>query len=185
MEALTVLLIAIGLSMDAGAVSVAWGVSVEGHRFRTALLVAGFFGGFQALMPVFGWLAGQSLIFLISGIDHWIAFLLLCIIGIKMCYESFNTKKCEHYSAAPSLSVLFFLAVATSIDALAAGLSFALLGTGIITPALLIGTVTFFVSFTGFMLGRQLGCLFGRRIELLGGLILIGIGVKVLLGHLV
>lgn len=185
MDAPIIFLIAIGLSMDALAVSIAWGVSVKGDRLKTALLMAIFFGGFQALMPVLGWSAGESLVHLISSIDHWIAFLLLCAIGLKMCFESLCDEKSDDPCTVPPLSVLLLLAVATSIDAFAVGLSFALLNTEIITPALLIGGVTFIISFLGVMLGRRLGCLLGIRIEMLGGIILIGIGIKILFEHLV
>jgi putative Mn2+ efflux pump MntP len=184
MDVTTVLLIAAGLSMDALAVSIAWGVSLKKDRLKTALLMALFFGGFQALMPVIGWAAGISFVHLISGIDHWIAFLILCFVGAKMCYESLEGEKCERNTSLPSLSVLLVLAVATSIDALAVGLSFAFLNTGIIAPALIIGAVTFCVSFLGVLLGKRLGCIFGSRIELLGGIMLIGIGVKILFEHM-
>ena len=184
MDVATVLLIAAGLSMDALAVSIAWGVSLEKDRMKTALLMALFFGGFQALMPVIGWAAGLSFVHRISGIDHWIAFLILCIIGAKMCYESFEGEDGERNTTPPSLSVLLLLALATSIDALAVGISFAFLNTDIIAPALLFGAVTFCISFLGVLLGRRLGCIFGRRIELLGGIILIGIGVKILFEHM-
>lgn len=184
MDVTTVLLIAAGLSMDALAVSVAWGVSLKKDRLKTALFMALFFGGFQALMPVIGWAAGISFVHLISGIDHWVAFLILCLVGAKMCYESLESEKCERNASLPSLSVLLLLAVATSIDALAVGLSFAFLNTDIIVPALIIGAVTFCITFLGVLLGKRLGCIFGSRIGLLGGIILIGIGVKIVLEHM-
>jgi putative Mn2+ efflux pump MntP len=184
MDVTTVLLIAAGLSMDALAVSIAWGVSLKKDRFKTALLMALFFGGFQALMPVIGWAAGISFVHLISGFDHWIAFLILCFVGAKMCYESIKSEKCERNTSMPSLSVLLLLAVATSIDALAVGLSFAFLNTDIMVPSLIIGGVTFCVTSMGVLLGKRLGCIFGSRIELLGGIILIGIGVKILFEHM-
>lgn len=183
MSPLPLILIAFGLSLDAFAVSVASGIVIRRERVRHALKVALFFGGFQALMPVIGWLAGLGLRSLIAGIDHWIAFGLLLGIGAKMIVESRELDRAE--AGCPTdTPVLFTLAVATSIDALAVGLSFSLLRVAIALPVLVIGAVTFAVSFGGFLAGSRLGHCFEKKIELIGGLILIGIGVKILLEHL-
>ncbi len=179
-----ILLIALGLSMDALAVAIACGLAVRQSRFRHAFKVALFFGLFQALMPMAGWLAGVSLRGLISGVDHWVAFGLLAAIGGKMIAESFRRGDAGCASGPLHLPRLLLLSVATSIDALAVGLSLALLETPIVGPALLIGAVTFGISLPGGLIGSRLGPFFGRRVEVLGGLILVGIGLKILAGHL-
>ncbi len=182
MDIVSIVLIAIGLSMDALAVAIAKGVTVKEKRNSSALLLASFFGGFQALMPVLGWLAGIGLKEFIMGIDHWIAFGLLVIIGAKMIYESRKKEKDE--VSRLTLSVALLLAVATSIDALMVGLTFAFLETSIIIPALIIGSITFVLSYIGFMSGSKLGTIFGKRIEMLGGIILILIGIRILVEHM-
>jgi manganese efflux pump family protein len=182
MDALTLLLISLGLSMDAFAVSVSCGICGRPRHWRLPVRVGLYFGGFQAVMPVLGWLAGSRFRGLISSVDHWIAFGLLALIGLKMIHESFEigTKRFDPRKHR----VLLTLAVATSIDALAVGLSFALLDTGIVVPALVIGAVTFCVSCLGVVLGDRVGAAFERAAEAVGGVILIGIGVKILLQHI-
>jgi putative Mn2+ efflux pump MntP len=180
MDLLTIVLIAVGLAMDAFAVSIAKGIVINHDRRRTALLLGGFFGGFQMLMPAIGWIVGLSFKEIIMGVDHWIAFGLLAFIGSKMIYDS--TKK-ENEESTLKLHTLLILAVATSIDALMVGLSFAFLQTSILEPILLIGLVTFSLSFVGFFFGFGLGQVFGSRIKVIGGLILIGIGLRILLDH--
>ena len=182
MDFVTVILIAIGLSMDALAVAIAKGISISKNRRKSALLIASLFGGFQALMPVIGWLAGLGLRDIIMGIDHWIAFGLLGFIGAKMIYDS--TKSEDGKDENITMVVALTLAIATSIDALMVGLSFAFLETSILIPILIIGTVTFALSFVGFIFGSRMGSIFGKRIKILGGLILILIGVRILLEHL-
>jgi putative Mn2+ efflux pump MntP len=178
----TVILIAIGLAMDAFAVSIAKGITINQNRRKTAILLASLFGGFQALMPVIGWLAGLGLKDIIMGIDHWIAFGLLGLIGAKMIYDS--TKSDDGKEVDITLFVALTLAVATSIDALMVGLSFAFLETSILIPVLIIGAVTFVLSLVGFKFGSGLGRIFGKRIKILGGLILILIGIRILAEHL-
>ena len=182
MDFVTVILIAIGLSMDALAVAIAKGISISKNRRKSALLLASLFGGFQALMPVIGWLAGLGLRDIIMGIDHWIAFALLGFIGAKMIYDS--TKSEDRKDEDITMIVALTLAIATSIDALMVGLSFAFLETSILMPILIIGTVTFALSFAGFIFGSRMGSIFGKRIKILGGLILILIGLRILLEHL-
>ncbi len=184
MDLTTLLLIALGLAMDAFAVSITNGITIKHQRIHNALKIGLFFGAFQALMPSIGWLAGLSLREFIGGIDHWIAFGLLSLIGGKMIYESIKVGSEEKTSNALGLFVLFMLSVATSIDALAVGLSFALLKISIVTPILVIGLVTFVLSFLGVFIGNKVGHFFENKIEILGGLILIGIGVKILIEHL-
>lgn len=184
MDFITVLFIAFGLSMDAVAVAISLGLSVDSLKIRHGLLIGFFFGLFQAIMPIVGWMAGRSLHELIIGVDHWIAFGLLIIIGVRMIYESLKTKSVENEVKSLTLYLLLMLSIATSIDALAIGISFALLQVEIITPILIIGGVTFLLSFLGVGLGKHIGFLFSKKIEIVGGIVLIGIGVKILVEHL-
>lgn len=181
----TILFIAFGLAMDALAVSITSGISIRRERFNQALKIALFFGSFQAFMPFIGWLTGLRLRDLISGVDHWIAFGLLALIGGKMIYESVRVKASEKEPKPLSLLLLLALSVATSIDALAVGVSFAFLEISIATPVLVIGTVTFLLSFVGVFAGNKVGHFFENKIEIIGGLILISIGIKILIEHLV
>ena len=179
MDALTIVLIAVGLAMDALAVSIAKGIVIKHQRQKTALLLASFFGGFQMLMPTIGWLAGTSFKTVIMGIDHWIAFGLLTFIGSKMIYDSIRKEDGEKEESL-RLHSLMTLAVATSIDALMVGLSFAFLQTQILAPILVIGLITFFLSLMGFYFGCGLGRIFGNKIKIVGGLILLAIGMRIL-----
>lgn len=183
MDLLTIVLIAVGLAMDAFAVSIAKGITITHSRRKAALLIASFFGGFQMLMPVVGWLAGLSFKDVIMNIDYWIAFGLLTFIGVKMIYAS-TKKQNEKQEVSIRLSSVFTLAIATSIDALMVGLSFAFLQASIFEPILVIGVMTFGLSIVGFMFGCGLGKLFGNRIKIVGGTILILIGLLILLEHL-
>jgi putative Mn2+ efflux pump MntP len=183
MNPITIVLIAIGLAMDALAVSIAKGIVVKHQRRKTALLLASFFGGFQMLMPVIGWLAGTTLETVIVGIDHWIAFGLLTFIGSKMVYDSIRKEEGEKEEDL-RLHSLMTLAVATSIDALMIGVSFAFLQTQILVPILVIGLITFFLSLMGFFFGCGLGRIFGNKVKIVGGLILIAIGIRIILEHL-
>jgi putative Mn2+ efflux pump MntP len=178
------LAIAVALSLDAFAAAVASGFSMRPLRKRDALKVALFFGGFQALMPSLGWLAGFGVRAYIAAVEHWIAFGLLFIIGAKMIYEALVLAKEERLKEPPSTLLLLGLAVATSIDALAVGLSLCALRVAILLPAAVIGVVCFALSLLGVWLGRRCGHLFESKIEAAGGLLLIAIGVKILVEHL-
>jgi putative Mn2+ efflux pump MntP len=178
----TILLIAIGLAMDAFAVSMAHGMTIKNRRVATGLIMAVSFGAFQAFMPVLGWLAGLSFIELISGFDHWVAFGLLAFIGGKMIYSARGSK--EEKEAKLTVPILLILSVATSIDALAVGLSFSLLRVSITIPVIAIGVVAFILSFAGFNFGNKLGKFFKRKVQVIGGIVLIAIGIKILLEHL-
>jgi putative Mn2+ efflux pump MntP len=180
----TLLLIAVGLSMDAFAVSVSSGMNMERFRIGKALRIAIFFGGFQALMPIIGFAAGLSVRDFMAEIDHWVAFALLAFIGAKMIYEALFPREDGRKMNHGGLGTLLVLSVATSIDALAVGISFSLLGTDIVFPACIIGIVTFFISFSGVLIGRRAGHLLENTAEVLGGVILIGIGLKILFDHL-
>ena len=183
LDAATILVIAVGLAMDAFSVSVAYGITTKGNGKTNAIKMASSFGAFQAFMPVLGWLMGVEILELIAGFDHWLAFGLLALIGCKMIYEATSV---EHQPRGKRLNLytLLLLSVATSIDALAVGLSFALLKVSITTPIAIIGTTTFTLSFLGATIGDKIGKTLSSKIEVLGGLILIAIGVKILLEHM-
>jgi putative Mn2+ efflux pump MntP len=182
---ITILFIAFGLAMDALAVSITSGLTIKSLRISNALTIALFFGSFQAFMPVIGWIVGLSARDFITGIDHWIAFGLLSLIGCKMIFESTKIGSKEKEIDPLNIYVLLILAIATSIDALAVGLSLSFLKVAIVTPAIIIGIVTFMVSFLGVFVGNRFGHFFENKIEIIGGLTLIGIGIKILIEHLV
>jgi len=184
MQLTVVLFIAVGLSMDAFAVSVVTGSVYREVKLRHALRMALFFGGFQAVMPIIGFLAGQGLKEYISAYDHWVAFGLLVIVGGKMVYESLTIEAAEKNLDPSNLVVLLTLSVATSIDALAIGISLSMLTASIVGAAAVIGAVTFGLSYIGILVGKRFGHFFESTIEILGGLILIAIGVKILVQHL-
>ena len=184
MDILSILIIALGLAMDAFAVSIASGAALRRCELKTVLRIALFFGAFQGVMPVIGWAASQHFKRYVAGIDHWIAFALLAGVGIKMIYESRKIKSDEAEICAISNTTLLVLAVATSIDALAVGLSISFIDVAIIAPALIIGAVTFILSTAGVCIGDRIGHFFEGRIEVLGGVLLIGIGFRILLQHL-
>jgi putative Mn2+ efflux pump MntP len=183
---MTVLIgISIGLSMDALAVSVANGFMIKQLRVRHAFRIAFFFGFFQALMPLIGWAAGITFSQYIKSIDHWIAFGLLLLVGVRMIWDSVSkSKKDEAARNCLHFPTLLVLSIATSIDALAVGVSFAFLDMTIWMPILIIGLITFVICFIGVNIGSKLGPLFGSKLGLIGGLILIGIGIKILVEHL-
>ena len=178
-----IVFIALGLAMDSFSVAITRGFTNPKTRMPLeALKVGCFFGLFQAIMPITGWLVGLSIIDLISGFDHWIAFGLLTFIGIRMIYESLASES-RKIATSSSLKVLIMLSIATSIDALAVGLSLSFLEASILTPAIIIGITTFSLSSNGLFLGKKLGNYF-ERIGVLGGIILIVIGVRILMEHL-
>ena len=184
MDIISIIFIAFGLAMDAFAVSITSGLTIKSLKINNALKIAVFFGLFQAIMPLIGWLAGLSFRDFISGVDHWIAFGLLSIIGCKMIYESSKMDLNEKKIDPLNIYVLFILSIATSIDALAVGLSLSFLNVSIALPAIIIGIVTFLLSIFGVYFGNRFGHYFERKIEIIGGLILIGIGIKILIEHL-
>lgn len=180
------LLIAVGLSMDAFAVSICKGLGMRALNMRTAAVLALFFGGFQALMPVIGWALGSQFMGVIAPVDHWVAFLLLAFIGGKMLWEAVRGEEdcgCEDTSAI-DLREFLVLAVATSIDALAVGISFAALSVDIAPAVALIGVTTFVLSLVGVAVGHFFGARYERPAGVVGGVVLILIGLKVLLEHL-
>lgn len=185
MPTLTLLAIAVGLAMDAFAVATATGLCLVNVTARQTLRMAWSFGLFQFFMPILGWLAGRGIERWISAFDHWVAFALLAIIGGKMIYESFAPQDDSRDVADPTRGGrLFVLSVATSIDALAVGLSLGVLRVQIWYPAFVIGVVAAALTALGMHLGCRFGAMLGRHVEVIGGLVLVGIGVKILVEHL-
>ncbi len=181
------LLIAVGLSMDAFAVSICKGLGMKRVNLKVAFVLALFFGGFQALMPLIGWALGSQFLWLISPIDHWIAFVLLAVIGGKMLWEALHDEEGEDDGKPADkidLGEFFILAVATSIDALAVGISFAALAVDIVPSILIIGVVTFCFTIAGVFVGNFFGSRYEKPASIVGGVVLILIGLKILLEHL-
>lgn len=184
MDFFTILLISLSLAIDAFAVSISFGINLKFLKLSDAFRIALYFGSFQAFMPIIGWLLGYSLQKYISLFDHWIAFILLSFVGIKMIYEAIHNEKNEKVINDLSTKLLFTLAVATSIDALAIGVSLSFLNT-IITPAIIIGIITFSLSFVGVHIGNRFGHFAEKKYEVIGGIILILIGLKILYEHII
>jgi putative Mn2+ efflux pump MntP len=184
MDFFTIISIALALAMDAFAVSIVSGAAYKQLHVKHAFRMALFFGLFQAFMPLVGALAGLSLKGYIGRWDHWIAFGLLSAVGAKMIYESFKIKQAEKKLDPSSLIVLLALSIATSIDALAAGVTLSLLVANITFAVIIIGLVTFALSYFGVYVGKHFGHFFETKIEALGGLVLIALAAKVLLQHL-
>lgn len=182
MESIELLIIAVGLSMDAFAVAVCKGLSMKKMNYKNAIITGGFFGGFQAVMPLIGYLLGTQFKDYITSIDHWIVFVLLAIIGMKMIKESQST--CPISDDSFNLKNITVLALATSIDALAVGVTFAFLQVDIISAIVIIGIITFAFSFIGVKVGNIFGTKFKSKAEIVGGIILIGMGIRILFEHL-
>ena len=179
------LMLAVGLSMDAFAVSICKGLSMKKANFRAQAICGAWFGGFQALMPLIGFFLGTMFAKAIEAFDHWVAFGLLAVIGINMLKEAFEKCDCEEHDADLSVKAMFIMAVATSIDALAVGISLAMAGNvNIITAVLLIGVITFALSAAGVKIGNVFGSRFEKKAQAAGGIILILLGLKILLEHL-
>ncbi len=175
---------AVGLSMDACAVAICKGLSVRTVRLRHMLITGLWFGGFQALMPLIGYLLGINFADLIERFDHWVAFILLGLIGANMIRESFSCADCEEHNDRFDPKTMLPLAIATSIDALAVGVSFAFLKVDIVPAVIFIGVITFILSALGVKLGNVFGARYKSKAELAGGIILILMGTKILLEHL-
>ncbi|MEG1990476.1 MAG: manganese efflux pump MntP family protein [Christensenella sp.] len=189
MDFISFLLLGVSLSMDALAMSVSIGICAPDLRKRDALKVGLYFGGFQALMPILGWLLGSTISGYIGAFDHWIAFLLLAFIGIKMIVDAVRSAKNDDSCAASkdmlAHKTLLVMAVATSIDALAVGVSLAMVNANIGMGALVIGVTTFALSFAGAAAGKHLGRTFEKKAMIIGGLVLVAIGTKILIEHLI
>jgi putative Mn2+ efflux pump MntP len=184
-ELLGLFAIALALSLDAFSVAVVTGLVLNPLTGRHVFRLSFHFGLFQAVMPVIGWIAGVSLYRLIAPLDHWTAFALLAVVGGRMVYGAISCKEKTNDDEADPTSgwSLVILSVSTSIDALAVGLSLALIGSTIVFPALLIGVVAAALTAAGMLLGRRIGTLCGKGVEIFGGIVLIGIGVKILVEH--
>jgi len=169
--------------MDAFAVSVTCGLTLPPPKKWNAFKIAFSFGMFQALMPVIGWFAGKALSVYIQQFDHFIAFIILFLIGSRMIYKALKEGDCDPIDPT-NFPVLLMLSIATSIDALAVGVTFAFLNMTIVTPVLIIGLITFIISALGVSLGHRVGCRLGKTAEIVGGAILIIIGIKILIEHL-
>ena len=179
-------LIAVGLSMDAFAVALGKGLQMPKLAYRRMLVIAFFFGLFQALMPVIGWFLGDRFSSVIADYDHWVAFILLVLIGANMIRESLSSKEEEdtEYEKPFDLKEMILLSIATSIDALAVGISFGVLEVNIAVSAAVIGITTFLISAGGVFIGFKFGIRYRKYAEIAGGIILICVGIKILVEHL-
>ncbi|NLX50639.1 MAG: manganese efflux pump [Deltaproteobacteria bacterium] len=184
MDLITVILLAVGLGIDAFSVAIGIGAANSKKSWAPVLRLSLAFGLFQFFMPLAGWLAGSTVVDLIERFDHWIAFGLLVIIGLKMIREGFEKESDGEKTDKTRGWPLLLLSIATSIDALAVGFSFSLLKEPILFPALIIGLVCFVMTAVGMIFGKALARIFGRKVEILGGLVLIAIGVRILVEHL-
>jgi len=185
LDIISIILIALGLSADCFAVALSGSVSMKSFTRFQVLRTALVFGLFQALMPVLGWLLGQTVVDFIADYDHWIALILLGFIGGKMIWESFQNKEEKQSLDITRGFLLITLAVATSIDALAVGLTFAFIKVNITMAVFIIGITAFLATVVSFLIGQKLGRLAGRWAELIGGLILLAIGIRIVITHLI
>ena len=183
MDFVTLLTLAVGLAMDAFAVSICKGLAMREKVLKKGIIVGLWFGGFQALMPTIGFFLGTQFKDQITSIDHWIAFVLLGLIGINMVKEALSNDE-EQADDSIAVKEMFMLAVATSIDALAVGITFAFLNVHIVSAASMIGVCTFLISFVGVKIGNIFGTKYKSKAELAGGIILILLGFKILFEHL-
>lgn len=183
MQLITIGLMSLGLAADALAVSITSGLLIKRIKFNKALKIALFFGIFQTLMPLLGWITGFGFRDLITSIDHWIAFFLLGWLGFNMIRESINEAEAEPFNPLDN-STLLGLAIATSLDALAAGLGLSVIKMSLVLTVTIIGLVTFVLCFIGVFVGHLFGDIFQGKVEIIGGMILIGIGTKILVENL-
>ena len=183
MGAIEILLISIGLAMDAFAVSVCKGLSMKKMSWKKAIIIGLYFGTFQAIMPTIGFFLGTTFERFITNVDHWIAFILLVGIGLNMVKEAFDTES-ESRNDSVDVKTMLVLSIATSIDALAIGITFACLKMNILVPVITIGVITFIISVIGVKIGNRFGDKYEKKAEIMGGVILILLGIKILLEHL-
>ncbi len=183
MKIIEIILVGIGLAMDAFAVAVCKGLSMKEFKLNKCLIIAGYFGIFQGLMPIIGYILGVSFQDIITRFDHWVAFILLGIIGLNMIKESFS-KETDSITDKVDFKTMFPLAIATSIDALAVGITFAFLKVNVLTSALVITITTFILAIIGVTIGNKFGSKYEHKAEFIGGLILVIMGLKILLEHL-
>lgn len=178
-----IILLSIGLGMDAFAVAICKGITMKKMNWKKAFIIGLYFGGFQALMPILGYFLGTTFENVIINLDHWVAFILLGIIGGNMIKESFS-KECDNFDDDVSFKTMILLAIATSIDALAIGITFAFLKVDLIFAISIIGIITFILSIIGTKIGNKFGDKYEKKAELIGGIILILLGTKILLEHI-
>jgi putative Mn2+ efflux pump MntP len=183
-DSLSIFIIAIGLAIDCFAVSISGSIALRKVSPAQMLRVALAFGAFQAGMTALGWLAGQTVVNLIKSFDHWIAFGLLAVVGLKMLWESFRADTDGKTVDITKWLTLLLLSIATSIDALAVGVSFAFLTVNLAYACAVIGGAAFVLTIAGLALGKRLGKIVGKRAEIIGGIVLIGIGIRILLEHM-
>lgn len=178
-----IILLSIGLGMDAFAVAICKGITMKKMNWKKAFIIGLYFGGFQALMPILGYSLGTIFGNAIINLDHWVAFILLGIIGGNMIKDSFS-KECDDFDDDISFKIMIILAIATSIDALAIGITFAFLKVNLILAISIIGIITFILSIIGTKVGNKFGNKYEKKAELIGGIILILLGTKILLEHI-
>jgi len=184
MDLITIFLLAVGLGVDAFSVAIGIGAANDdGKSWQPVLRLASSFGAFQFAMPIIGWLAGLTVVGIIAHYDHWVAFALLAYVGSKMIWEALKKEEEKEANDQTKGLPLLLLSIATSIDALAVGFSFSLLKTDIILPALIIGVVCFLMTGIGMLFGKGLAGIFGKKVGIVGGVVLIAIGVKILVDH--
>jgi putative Mn2+ efflux pump MntP len=183
MSLITIIILAVGLGVDAFSVAIGIGAAHDKKSWAPILRLAAAFGIFQFVMPIVGWMAGLTVVEIIASFDHWIAFALLALVGGKLIWEGFETEKEEKKTDQTRGWPLLMLSIATSIDALAVGFSFSVLKNPIFSPAVIIGIVCFLMTITGMIFGKVLAKLFGKKVEIFGGIVLIAIGVKILIDH--
>ena len=183
MSLITIFILAVGLGVDAFSVAIGIGATNDKKSWAPVLRLAAAFGIFQFIMPIIGWLAGQTVVEIIASFDHWIAFVLLALVGGKMVWEGFEKESDEEKADQTRGWPLMLLSIATSIDALAVGFSFSVLKNPILFPAVIIGIVSFVMTTVGMIFGKVLAKIFGKKVEIFGGLVLIAIGVKILIDH--
>ena len=184
MSLITIFLLAVALGVDAFSVAIGIGAANDKRSWAPILRLSIAFGLFQFAMPIAGWLAGSTVVDMIAGFDHWIAFALLALVGGKMIWDGFEKEGDEERADQTRGWPLLLLSIATSIDALAVGFSFSLLKTTILFPAVIIGVICFCMTAVGMIFGKGLAKLFGKKVEIFGGVVLIAIGIKILLDHL-
>ncbi len=184
MGVLAIIMIAIGLAMDAFSVAICKGLSMKKFDMKKALIIGSYFGIFQGIMPVIGFLLGSSFSTIIEKYDHWIAFALLVLIGINMIREAFGKEDDESTNDSVDFKSMIWLAIATSIDALTVGITFSFLNVNILFAALMIGVITFILSVLGVLIGNKFGSKYEKKAQIVGGIILILMGIKILIEHL-
>ena len=184
MSLVTIFFLAVGLGVDAFSVAIGIGAANVKKSWPPVLRLAAAFGIFQFIMPILGWLAGLTVVDMIANYDHWVAFVLLAYVGSKMIWEGFEKEIDEEKADQTRGLPLIMLSIATSIDALAVGFSFSILKATILFPAVIIGIVCFLMTIVGMIFGKALARIFGKKVGIFGGIVLIGIGIKILSEHL-